>query len=71
MNSGETRRIGQLKEWGVLALLYGLSNCNAEMLRRSVMNDRVFLASTSLVAQASRLISDHTLTGRACGSAYA
>jgi len=58
MNSGETRRIGQLKEWGVLGLLYGLSNCNAEMLKRSVMNDRVLLASKSLVAQAARLISD-------------
>ena len=58
MSPTETRRIGNLKEWGVLGLLYNLSNCNAEMLRRSVMNDQALLASKSLVAQLARLISD-------------
>ena len=42
----------------MLGLLYNLSNCNAEMLRRSVMNDQALLASKSLVAQLARLISD-------------
>jgi hypothetical protein len=58
MSPTETRRVGNLKEWGVLGLLYSLSNCNAEMLRRSLMNDQALFASKSMVAQLARLISD-------------
>ncbi len=58
MSPTETRRVGNLKEWGVLGLLYSLSNCNAEMLRRLLMNDQALFASKSMVAQSARLISD-------------
>jgi hypothetical protein len=49
----------QAKELAVFAGLYGLSNLNAEMLRRAVGADSKLQASPSLVADSARLISDH------------
>ena len=43
----------------MFAGLYGLSNLNAEMLRRAVGADSKLQASPSLVADSARLISDH------------
>jgi hypothetical protein len=49
----------QAKELAVFAGLYGLSNLNAEMLRRAVGADSKLQASPSLVADSARLISNH------------
>ncbi len=59
MEVATATRQGQHKELAVFVVLYALSSFNAEMLRRSVGSDHALQTSHSLLAAATRLISDH------------